>query len=89
MDRIDQIASEEAPGHKPHDLDEAFDHAMALLRRLNQEHFPDGDYVYVDVIETVGGEAVALPPEWFAGDRDSRWALDENGYYQRVRGPSR
>jgi hypothetical protein len=62
---------------------------MALLRRLNQEHLTDGDYVYVDVIETVGGEAVALPPEWFAGDRDSRWALDENGYYHRVRGPSR
>ncbi len=61
--------------------------ALRLLRRLDQAELPDGDYVYVDVIETASASAMPLPEEWFAGERDSRWRLGLDGYFAQVRGP--
>lgn len=60
-----------------------------LLRRLNQEELPAGDHVHVELIETTSECAVALAPDWFAGEHDKRWRLNANGYDEHVRGPRR
>jgi hypothetical protein len=56
---------------------------------LEQEELPEGDYVYLDVIETMSESAVPLPDDWFDGEHDSRWRLNLDGYLERVRGPLR
>ncbi len=89
MDRIDEIAAAEAPARQARDLDETSAQALGLLRRLNREKLPEGDYVYLDVIETASECAVRLPLDWFAGEHDSRWRLNVDDYYEHVRGPRR
>lgn len=88
-DRIAEIAAKERRGRDPRDFDEAATEAMALLNRLQQEELPEGDYVYLDVIETISNAAVTLPVDSFEGEQDSRWRLNADGYFELVRGPQR
>ena len=59
------------------DFEEAATQAVQLLKRLEREHPPEGDYVWVDVIETLGDAAIALPDSWFDGrtTRGGGWPL--------------
>lgn len=84
-DRIKQIAAEVCTGHRPSDFGQAALKAEQLLSRLRQEELPTGDYVYVDVIETISASAVPLPEDWFDGERDSRWRLNADGCFELLR----
>jgi hypothetical protein len=88
QDKIDEIAAAETAEHAPGDLAEASVQALRLLRRLNQAELPEGDYVYLDVIETASASAMPLPQDWFAGERDSRWRLSPENYFGQVRAPA-
>jgi hypothetical protein len=88
-DRIAEIAAEERSDRDPSDLDEATTEALKLLQRLDREHLPEGDYLYVDLIETLSDAAIPLPEAWFDHERDSRWRLNADGYFELVRGPLR
>lgn len=61
----------------------------------NSADFPDGDYLYVDVIDTMSasleeGPALPLPDSWFSEHpRDSRWRYNPAGYFECVRGPAK
>lgn len=86
-DRIAEIAAEER--RDPSDFDPATTEAVQVLKRLEQEDLPDGDYLYVDVIETISEVATPLPEDWFDGEQDSRWRINADGYFELVRGPQR
>jgi hypothetical protein len=88
QDKADEIAAGERAGRAPRDLREASVEAARLLRRLNQTELPEGDYVYVDVIEAASSSAIVLPQEWFGGEHDSRWRLNADGHFEQVRGPT-
>ncbi|HMC07230.1 MAG TPA: hypothetical protein VKG89_07540 [Solirubrobacterales bacterium] len=88
-DRISEIADEERGGRDPSGFDEATAEALQVLKRLDREDPPEGDYLYVDLIETVSEKAVPLPREWFAGEHDSRWRLRADGYFELVNGQRR
>ena len=51
-DRIAEVAAEERGDRDPSDFDEATSEALKLLERLDREDLPEGDYLYVDLIET-------------------------------------
>lgn len=61
----------------------------------NSADFPDGDYFYVDVIDTMSasleeGPALPLPDSWFGEHpRDSRWRYNPAGHFECVRGPAK
>lgn len=88
-DRIAEIAAEERRDPAPSDFDDATEEAVALFRRLEREELPEGDYLYVDVIETMSESALLLPEDWFNGEHDSRWRLNADGYFELVGGPMR
>jgi hypothetical protein len=88
QDKADELAAADTGQGAPRDLAEASVQALRLLRRLHQAELPEGDYVYVDVIETASASAMPLPEGWFAGERDSRWRLSAEGYFVQVRGPA-
>ncbi len=88
-DRVAELAAELRGGSVPTDFDTAKDMAIELLELLEQEELPEGDYLYLDVIETASPHAVPLPDEWFAGVNDTRWRLDVDGRFRQVRGPRR
>jgi hypothetical protein len=85
-DRVAEIAGEERGDRDPSDFDEATTEALKLLKRLDREELPQGDYVYVDLIETMSEAAVPLPEAWFDDERDSRWRLNADGFFELVRG---
>jgi hypothetical protein len=89
VDRIEEIAAENAGRPSPSDFDNATAQAVELLDRLKQESLPEGDYLYIDVIDTMSNSAVPLPDDWFSSDHDSRWRLNTHGYFELVRGPDR
>lgn len=89
QDKIDEIAAAETGERAASDLAEASVQAARLLRRLNQIELPVGDYLYLDVIETMSASAMPVPLEWFAGEHDSRWRLGGGDCFERVRGPAR
>jgi hypothetical protein len=88
QDKADELADADTADCAPRDLAEASVQALRLLRRLNQAELPEGDYVYVDVIETASPSATPLPQDWFAGEHDSRWRLNSVGYFEQVREPT-
>jgi hypothetical protein len=87
VDRIAEIAAEQRSGGT--DFDTTASEAAALLKRLEAEKLPEGDYVYVDVIETLSEQAIPLGEEWFVGSRDSRWRVNADGYFECVCGSPR
>lgn len=86
-DRISEIAEEMRDGPPPRDYDTAFEEAVALLNRLDEEELPDGDYLYCDVIETASDSAVPLPSDCLNGDRDTRWKLNSQGVFEATDDP--
>lgn len=58
--------------------------AMALLKRFDEADLPEGEYVYVEVIETISESAVQTSPEWFDCPQDTPWRLNLEGYFERV-----
>lgn len=86
-DRIAEIAAQMRD--QPRTFDEAASATLELLRRVENEELPGGDYVFVDVIETMSASAAALDDDWFRGDQDSRWRLNDDGYFERRWGVER
>lgn len=88
-DLIEQILAEERRRREP--IVDSVSEVITLLKRLEREDLPDGDYLYVDVIETISDISVPLPEEWFDGERDSRWRINADGCFEAVyrRSPER
>ena len=56
-----------------------------LERALQDEDVPSGEYFYLDVIETISEEAVALPRNILDGEHDRRWIVNrEASAYERL-----
>lgn len=84
QDWADERAAELLEGRaEARTLDEATKVATEFLESsLEAEQsgeVPDGDYLYVDAIETISPDAVPLPADFFNGPRDSRYAFDAAG----------
>jgi hypothetical protein len=62
---------------------------VTLLNCLEREDLPTGDYIYLDVIETISESAVPLHEDSFDGEQDSCWRLNTEGYFELVRGRRR
>lgn len=63
--------------------------ADAFSRACEQGEMPEGEYFWVDVIETISSSATTLPDDWFDGPNDNRWRLNDEGYFELVRGQGR
>lgn len=84
QDWADEGAAELLEGRaEPRTLDEATELATQFLESSveaeDRGDVPDGDYLYVDAIETISPDAVPLPDDFFDGPRDSRYAFDAAG----------
>lgn len=84
VDRLKEIVAEERVKGGPSDLGDAVEEMWDLLGRLESEELPAGDYVFVDVIETISDNAVPLPAEWFSGPRDRRFRLGPDRRFEQV-----
>jgi hypothetical protein len=87
VDRIAEISAEEREP-APRDFDEAARAAYKLSQRLEKEDLPEGDYLYLDVIETASNTAVPLRDDWFRGPNDTRWRLNSEAYFERIHPPT-
>jgi hypothetical protein len=63
--------------------------ADAFACAFEQGELPEGEYFWVDVIDTISETAVPLPESWFDGPNDNRWRMSDEGQFEMVRGEGR
>lgn len=85
QDEIDRLADEFRQRHpEPETREERVAYTAGLLDVFEDRRHMEGDYFWVDVIETESETATPLQDHWFRGPRDTRWRLNDRWEYEQA-----